>query len=97
LQTSPSGSYYNPSEGVFAQPSAVVTAPPMTIAAARVANGIQLTWNSQAGIVYRVLAKTNFSQTDWTDLSGSITANSATTFWSDTRALPARFYRVTSP
>jgi len=97
LQNNPSGSYYNPSQGVFAQPAGVVTAPPMTIAAARVTNGIKLTWNSQSGVVYRVLAKTNFSQPNWTDLSGSITANSATTSWSDTSALPARFYRVASP
>lgn len=97
LQINPSGSYYNPSEGVFAQPSAIVTAPPITVIAARSANGITLSWNSQAGVVYRVLSKTNASQNDWSDVSGGITAGSATTSWSDTSALPARFYRVTSP
>jgi hypothetical protein len=97
LQTNPSGSYYNPSDGVFAQPSVVATAPPMTIAAARVGNGIMLTWNTQPGIVYRVLAKTNLLQGGWIDLSGGITANSSTISWSDTSALPARLYRVASP
>jgi hypothetical protein len=97
LQTNPSGSYYDPSEGVFAQPSGSVTPPPISITAARNGNGIMLKWNSQSGIVYRVLAKTNFSQANWTDISGGITANSATTSWSDTSALPARFYRVASP
>src|ERR1051326_7166768 len=97
LQTNPSGSYYDPSEGVFAQPSGSVTPPPISITAARNGNGVMLKWNSQSGIVYRVLAKTNFSQANWTDISGGITANSATTSWSDTSALPARFYRVASP
>ncbi len=97
LQTNPSGSYYNPSEGVFAQPSVVVTAPPISITAARNGNGITLRWNSQAGIVYRVLAKTDFSQGSWTDVSGGITATAATTSWSDASGLPARLYRVASP
>jgi len=97
LQTNPSGSYYNPSQGVFVQPSISGTAPPMSITAARIANGIKLTWNTQPGTVYRVLAKTNLSQSDWTDLSGGMTANSETASWSDNSALPVRFYRIASP
>jgi hypothetical protein len=99
LQTNPSGSYYNPSQGVFANASISANLPPISVTASRLANGIKLTWNSQAGTVYRVLAKTNTSQPNWADVSGSIIAASATTSWSDSNAasIPARFYRIASP
>jgi hypothetical protein len=99
LQTNPSGSYYNPSHGVFTTASVSATIPPITVTASRVANGIKLTWNTQPGTIYRVLSKTNTSQPNWTDLSGGITAASATTSWSDNNVgnVPARFYRVASP
>ncbi len=99
LQTNPSGSYYNPSQGVFASVSVSANLAPISLTASRVANGIKLTWNSQPGTVYRVLAKTNSSQLNWADLSGSITAASATTSWSDNNvgSVPNRFYRIASP
>jgi hypothetical protein len=100
LQTNPSGSYYDPSQGIFA--SAVVSAntpPPINVSVSRTANGIKLTWNTQLGIAYRVLGKTNFSQPNWTSLSGGIIASSPTTSWTDNNlaGVPARFYRITSP
>jgi Fibronectin type III domain. len=99
LQTNPSGSYYNPSQGVFATASVTASIPPITVTASRLANGIKLTWNTQPGTVYRVLAKTSASQPNWTDLSGSINATSATTSWSDNNmgTVPSRLYRVASP
>jgi hypothetical protein len=99
LQTNPSGSYYNPSQGVFTSASVSANLPPIGVTASRVANGIKLTWNTQPGTVYRVLTKTNVSQPTWTDLSGSVIAVSATTSWSDNNvgSVPARFYRVASP
>jgi hypothetical protein len=99
LQTNPSGSYYNPSQGVFAGASITAITPPISVAASRVANGIKLTWNTQPGTIYRVLGKTSASQSNWTDLSGSINAASSTTSWSDTTVatVPARLYRVASP
>jgi hypothetical protein len=97
LQTNPSGSYYNPSQGVFANASITATTPPINITASRLANGIKLTWNTQPGTIYRVLAKTNFAEPEWLDVSGGITADSATTSWSDNSTLPKRFYRVASP
>jgi len=99
LQTNPSGSYYNPSQGVFASVTLNATVPPISVTASRVANGIKLNWNSQSGTVYRVLAKTNSSQPNWADLSGSITAASAATSWSDNnvRSVPFRLYRIASP
>jgi hypothetical protein len=99
LQTNPSGSYYNPSQGVFASVSVSASVPPISVTASRGANGIKLTWNSQSGTTYRVLAKTNILQPNWTDLSGGITAVSATSSWSDNnvRTIPARLYRIASP
>jgi hypothetical protein len=99
LQTNPSGSYYNPSQGVFTTATVAASIPPITVTASRVATAIKLTWNTQSGTIYRVLSKTNASQPNWTDLSGGITAASSTTSWTDNSvaSAPARFYRVTSP
>ena len=100
LQTNPSGSYFNPSQGIFVNATVAQNiAPPINVSASRIANGIRLTWNSQSGIAYRVLGKTSFSQANWTDLSGAIMASSATTSWTDNNLAnaPARFYRIASP
>jgi hypothetical protein len=98
LQTNPSGSYFNPSQGVFASASVTASIPPIRITVSRVGNGIKLTWNTQPGIMYRVLGKTSPLQPNWTELSGGIVASSATTSWSDnTGTVPARLYRVASP
>ena len=99
LQTTPSGTYYNPSQGIFVNASIAATTPPISITATRLANGIKLMWNSQPGTTYRVLSKTSFSQPTWADLSGDITASSAITSWTDTNLAnsPTKFYRVASP
>jgi hypothetical protein len=100
LQTNPSGSYYNPSQGIFVNATVAQNiAPPISVSASRIANGIRLTWNSQPGIAYRVLGKTSFSEVNWTDLSGAIMASSATTSWTDNNlaSVPTRFYRIASP
>jgi hypothetical protein len=95
LETNPSGSYYDPSQGVFL----TFTIPSITIIPSRSAQGFRLTWNSTAGAQFRVLGATNLGQTNWINLSGSITAAGATTSWVDTNVnnLSRRFYRVASP
>jgi hypothetical protein len=99
LTTNPSGAYYNPSQGIFATVNLSSGTPPPTVAATRIAGGVRLSWNSQSGAVYRVWATTNLSQPNWTDVSGGITAASATTTWTDSSlsANPRRFYRVSTP
>jgi hypothetical protein len=99
LQTNPSGSYFNPSQGIFVTLNVTGTAPPMTIVPRRINNDLLLTWNSLTGFVYRVQAKTNLTQTNWTVLSGSIPGLTGTTSWTDTNITvrPRRFYRVASP
>jgi hypothetical protein len=99
LQTNPSGSYYDPSQGIFATVTVGNTAPPITVTAAKVSGGVKLAWNSQAGTTYRVLSRTNLNQVGWVDLSGTISASGSTLSWTDTGVGGAavRFYRIATP
>lgn len=99
LQITPSGSYYNASQGVFATVNAISSTLPIQLSVSLSANGLVLSWNCQGGAVYRVQANTQLSQTGWNDLSGSITATGSSAGWTDTNfnSLPRRFYRITSP
>jgi hypothetical protein len=100
LQNNFSGSYYNPSQGIFATTTISGAAPsPITVRADRISNGIKLTWNTQSGIVYRVWGKTNLNQIAWSDLSGSINATSTTSTWTDlnTSTTPLKLYRIGTP
>jgi len=99
LQTTPSGSYYNASQGAFATVDAINVALPIQLFVSRATNGLVLIWNSQIGVVYRALAKTNLNQPPWVDVSGSITATGSSVGWTDTnfKSLPQRFYRIASP
>ncbi len=97
LQTSPSGSYFNPSVGAFVTATnSVRVPPPIVISASLAGNGVRLTWNSQAGTVYRVQARSIDGQGTWSEISGSITASGSTTMWTDTNASSAagRSYRI---
>jgi len=99
LQTTPSGSYYNASQGAFATVDAANAALPIQLSVSRATNGLLLGWNCQNGVVYRVLAKTNLTQTTWVDVSGSITATGSNSSWADTNSnsLAQQFYRIASP
>jgi hypothetical protein len=99
LQTTPSGSYYNASQGVFATVDAAIVSLPIHLSASREVNGLRLSWNSQVGAEYRVLANTNPSQTDWVAVSDRITATGTITVWTDQNfsSQPQRFYQITSP
>lgn len=59
-------------------------------------SGLQLSWDSSAGSIYRVASKTTLTDADWTDLSGDIIASGSTASWVDMTAsgLASRFYRV---
>jgi hypothetical protein len=94
LQINPSGSYYNPSQGVFANIQASY-ASPVQLTSTRQANGLSLTWNSQPGTVYKVQAADDFTGQNWSDVSGSISATGSITSWLDSNlSAKARFYRV---
>jgi hypothetical protein len=93
LQTTPSGTFYNPSQSTF-----VSTAfPPLTISTHATNNSIVLTWNSLAGASYHVQYK-DFAQPYWSNLT-SFTAAGTVTSWTDASlsSRSGRLYRVTSP
>jgi len=95
LQATPSGSYFNASQGIFATVDAV----PIQILVSRAMNGLTLQWNSWSGVVYRVQAKNAIGQTNWNDATGGITATGSVTFWTETNlnSPGQRFYRIASP
>jgi hypothetical protein len=91
LQTTPSGTYFNASQGAF-----VTVAVPIRVLAKAATNGLTLTWNSQPGTVYRVQAKDDLRLTSWTDVSGDVTATGTNASWTDESlaAHSQRFYRI---
>jgi hypothetical protein len=92
LQTTPSGTYFNASQGIFASVAA-----PIQIVPQSTPDGFVLTWNSQSGAVYRVLAADGLTL-NWIDVSGNVTASGTNVSWTNTGVLPSqRFYRLTSP
>lgn len=100
LVTNPSGSYFDPSEGIFA--TATITTgggPQITLQATLVAGGLQVIWNSQTGVVYHVECANSLKPIAWSALSGPITATGPTTSWTDptVRFQPYRFYRISNP
>lgn len=60
------------------------------------ADGMTLGWTSLPGQVYEVMFKNSLGDTNWTDLSGPITATDTITSWTDslTTGVPRRFYRI---
>ncbi len=96
LQTTPSGTYFNASQGIFANLSFNNLISPIVIVMTCTANALTLSWNSHPGTVYHVEANTSLTPGLWPDVSGAITASANTTSWTDTnlKSNPQRFYRV---
>jgi hypothetical protein len=95
LETTPSGSYYNPSQGVF---STLTVIPIPVLRASLGSNGVTLSWNSVAGVSYRVQVRNAGQEAIWSELSGSIIATGASTTWVDSNTTEiGRSYRVVSP
>jgi len=94
LQSTPSGTYLNASQGIF-----VAVAAPIQVVAQLGTEGLTLTWNSQVGLVYRVLAGNSLTQDDWTDVSDDITATGTSASWTEPNPglFPRRFYRIKTP
>ncbi|HTL18529.1 MAG TPA: fibronectin type III domain-containing protein [Patescibacteria group bacterium] len=95
LQNNPSGSYFNPSEGIFVQPGAVSTVVAPVVSASIKPPGLEVSWNSQNNVVYFLQVKSGLAET-WTNLSGPITATSSVTTFIDTSSpsYQTRLYRV---
>jgi hypothetical protein len=94
LQTTPSGTFYNPSQGIFV----TVAIPSLTISTVANNHSIILTWNSLSGAPYHVQYKDSLLQSYWSNLT-SLTATNTITTWTDLSTLgkSQRLYRVTSP
>jgi len=99
LQTTPSGSYYNASQGAFVTVNAAIVTLPIQLSVLQTADGLAFTWNSRISAEYQVLANANLFQTDWIAVSGRITATETNTTWTDANfnSQPQQFYRITSP
>jgi hypothetical protein len=99
LQTNFSGSYFNPSQGIFASISIPAPVGPIEVQVKSQGDQPVLTWNSQAGVAYRVQATDDVIHGSWNDLSGPITANGPSASWTDsvTNSSAHRFYRVMGP
>jgi hypothetical protein len=92
LQTTPSGTYFNPSQGIFISING-----PIQLQAHPITGGLLLSWNAQPGTAYRVQAKTNLLDANWSDASGVLTATGTNASWTDTNNAAQRFYRIASP
>jgi len=99
LQTNPSGSYLDPSEGVFVNAFVATSLSPIVLRASVTNNGLRLGWNSQAGVVYHVYSLADPADTNSFDLSGPLQATGTNMAWTDSTAFAQqrRFYRIGSP
>jgi hypothetical protein len=57
-------------------------------------NSVTLTWNSSAGLVYRIQYKTALNDLTWQNLAGDVTATNTTALKVDSGVTTQRFYRV---
>jgi hypothetical protein len=98
LQSNPSGSYLNPSEGIFVQINVGNTSVrEATMVSAAVEQGsLELTWKSQTNSVYHVEATIPQPESAWTNISGPLRADSSVVRFLDTNSISfrARLYRV---
>ena len=99
LQNSPSGTYTNFSQGVFATPGSASVPQAVKISLAKAPNGMTVSWPSQAGVNYRVVANSSLTGSNWTQLSANIVGTGSTNSWTDTSSASngGRFYRVVTP
>jgi hypothetical protein len=99
LETNPSGSFFNASEGVLATANVPAQALVITLGMISPSGGFGLSWNSLPGMTYRVLASSSLIPPNWANVSGTITATGFTTTWSGSAgATNAQcFYEIASP
>jgi hypothetical protein len=80
-------------DGMIRKLVAVVSPP--TIQSASVTNGVTaLTWTAISNHLYRVQYKASLADTNWTALSGDVTAAGATASKTDPATNTLRFYRI---
>jgi hypothetical protein len=97
LETNPSGSYYNLSQGIFSTVVVDGTAfPPVQLRASASPQGLLLRWDTVPGKSYRVEANPGLGPTNWVDISGSMPASSEQLSFADPNwtSHAGRYYRV---
>jgi hypothetical protein len=99
LQTNFSGTYFNPSQGIFAPVTVPDLIGPFAVQASATRGQVVLAWKSQAGGQYHVQARDALANGQWIEVSGPIAATGPSSSWSDpiTNSVPHRFYRLVSP
>jgi hypothetical protein len=97
LQTNFSGSYFNLSQGTFANVTVAPPTIPIVLQLRESTNRVTLTWPSQAGVLYHVEASASPVSGTWRSAGASLPATGATNSWSETVTNSVRFYRVVSP
>jgi hypothetical protein len=97
LQTTPSGTYFNASQGAFVTVSNLQ--PAIQLSVSKSSDSILLSWNSQSGLTYRIQSRTDALFGTWFDLASNLGATGPVTIWSDSSASghSSRFYRVVLP
>jgi hypothetical protein len=84
--------------GVTSQPTGVTFQPTnsLRVSALKTSSGFKLTWATVPGHTYRIAYKSSLTDANWTVLGSDITANSASTSWTDTTSTQSnqRFYIV---
>jgi len=75
LETTPSGTFTNQSQGLFVSASASATTPlPVKLSLTKQPAAMLLSWPSQIGQTYRVVYNSRLNDTNWTQLGSTITA-----------------------
>jgi hypothetical protein len=99
LQTSFSGTYFNPSQGIFTTVTVLDPTGPVALQAGATRGQVVLAWKSQAGVQYHVEARDGLAAGEWIGISGPIAATGPTSSWSDPiiNSVTHRFYRLLSP
>lgn len=98
-QTTASGTFLNPSQGVFATVTATNTPDaPLLLQASACDSGLLLSWNTRPGEIYRVMATDDLRNPNWTDISGPWFAWGEMLWFTDADlSSPQKFYRIVSP
>lgn len=94
LEVTPSGTYYNASQGAFSGQVAPGGGTRPRIMIGLSSGAIQLRWNSTAGTAYNLEYTTNLSAAQWTPLA-TVTATNSTASWADPGPRQQqRYYRI---
>jgi len=99
LESTPSGTYSNSSQGLFITlnvPTGAARTPVAINSILPRPSGMAISWNSLPGSHYRVAGTANLTTTNWPDLSVDIIATATSLSWTDltANAVSQRFYRV---